>query len=165
MRVPGPGTHEVKDTIGEAAKAIMGARLRGGGSMDLGTIHVPGPGAYSPNKRVWDPAIEKTMGGINHLLSPYEKAASTKTRSYKLKASKTPGPGTYTVIKGIGSAIKIGTSVRIPMGGINSGEVPSAAAYDQSQSFVKRSLLGGSFGKAMRMKKEDSRNVGVPGPG
>jgi hypothetical protein len=66
--------------------------------MDLGNSYVPGPGTYSPNKKVWDPSIEKTMGAINHLLSPYEKASGGKSRSYKLKASQTPGPGTYTQI-------------------------------------------------------------------
>jgi hypothetical protein len=88
VRVPGPGTHELKDSIGKTAEAyVMGQKLRGGGSMDLGNSYVPGPGTYSPNKKVWDPTIEKTMGSINHLMSPYEKSASAKSRSYKLKMS------------------------------------------------------------------------------
>ena len=57
MRVPGPGTHEVKTSIGSGGNQIIGQRLRGGGSMDLGTGYVPGPGTYSPNKAVWDPQI------------------------------------------------------------------------------------------------------------
>lgn len=39
----------------------MGSKLQVGGSMDGAKLKVPGPGAYSPNKRIFDPAIEFTM--------------------------------------------------------------------------------------------------------
>jgi hypothetical protein len=49
------------------------------------------------------------------------------------------------------------------MGAVSNVDTPAAGHYDQAQSFVKRSLLGGSFGKADRMGRNDFRSV--PGPG
>ena len=55
---PGAGTYEMTTKIGaEAPKYHLGARLQIGGSMDQAKVKVPGPGTYSPNKRIYDPAI------------------------------------------------------------------------------------------------------------
>jgi hypothetical protein len=40
----------------------MGHKLIPGGSMNVAMKYVPGPGAYTPNKRMYDPAIEFSMG-------------------------------------------------------------------------------------------------------
>lgn len=58
---PGAGTYEIGSKMGEAPKYHIGSKLMVGGSMDTGKVRVPGPGAYSPNKRVYDSAIEFTM--------------------------------------------------------------------------------------------------------
>jgi hypothetical protein len=53
---PGAGTYEPKKTLGEMPAFVMGGRLTVGGSMDCGTAGKgPGPGAYTPQKSVYDP--------------------------------------------------------------------------------------------------------------
>jgi hypothetical protein len=56
-KTPAPGTYESKQNVGEGPKFDMGHKLIPGGSMNVGMAYVPGPGAYTPNKRIYDPAI------------------------------------------------------------------------------------------------------------
>lgn len=54
--VPGPGNYEAGSKLGEMPAFVMGGRLTVGGSMDCGTAGKgPGPGAYTPQKSVYDP--------------------------------------------------------------------------------------------------------------
>jgi len=54
-KTPGPGTHRAASLIGTSApKYQIGARFTHGGSMDTLPKFVPGPGAYTPQKTVYD---------------------------------------------------------------------------------------------------------------
>ena len=54
--VPGPGVYEKPSTLGQMPAFVMGGRLTVGGSMDCGTAGKgPGPGAYEPQKSIYDP--------------------------------------------------------------------------------------------------------------
>lgn len=46
--VPAPGCYEAKSRMGEMPAFVMGGKLSLGGSMDVGTKYVPGPGTYTP---------------------------------------------------------------------------------------------------------------------
>jgi hypothetical protein len=76
----------------------MGHKLIPGGSMNVGMAYVPGPGAYTPNKRIYDPAIQFSMGLKTEPPAQMIIQPDGSTKTIATLANRNPGPGTYKPI-------------------------------------------------------------------
>ena len=97
-KIPGPGVYELKSTVGEGPKYVMGTKTDTG--LLSGNKKVPGPGAYTPVK-VKDVGSSYSMR-IKPKREPLSMIVNPETGTHSkfaLNKDFTPAPNNYDPMK------------------------------------------------------------------
>jgi hypothetical protein len=165
-KTPAPGTYESKQNIGEGPKYDMGHKLIPGGSMNTGMAYVPGPGSYTPNKRIYDPSIKYSMGLKTDAPAQMIIQPDGSTKTIATLANRNPGPGTYkaqTPNKNARNGNRFGSELRQGMARPGTSVAPNQYNRDAKESVIKKAPSYG-FGTSKRAQSASTARQ-TPGPG
>uniref|UniRef100_A0A7S3KSN0 Uncharacterized protein n=1 Tax=Euplotes crassus TaxID=5936 RepID=A0A7S3KSN0_EUPCR len=182
---PGPGSYDMRSTVTDGKKIGMGAKLSNNKN---GKNNSPGPGAYSPSRKVSEKAEPKFGFGTSSRLQEAGKNSVPSPNSYQVKddimrktaqssgmgfggkidfvknSQGTPGPGAYEYQTHIVEGKKYGMGIRLNSSKGRKEASPGPGAYKSEVVDLKRKHKSYSLGKQTRfdrnLKKSD-----LPGPG